>query len=58
MEKTKKCLEEAFAGESQANRKYLAFADKAEKEATPRPPGFFAPQPPLRQSMPMPIFGL
>ncbi len=32
MEKTKKCLEEAFAGESQANRKYLAFADKAEKE--------------------------
>ncbi|MDR3557037.1 MAG: rubrerythrin family protein [Syntrophobacteraceae bacterium] len=25
-------LAEAFAGESQANRKYLAFADKAEKE--------------------------
>ncbi len=32
MERTKKCLEEAFAGESQANRKYLAFAEKAEKE--------------------------
>ncbi len=32
MEKTKKCLEEAFAGESQANRKYLAFAEKADKE--------------------------
>ena len=30
--KTKKNLMEAFAGESQANRKYLAFAKKAEKE--------------------------
>jgi len=25
-------LQEAFAGESQANRKYLAFADKAQQE--------------------------
>ncbi|MBU2559426.1 rubrerythrin family protein [archaeon] len=32
MVKTKTNLEEAFAGESQANRKYLAFAKKAEKE--------------------------
>lgn len=32
MTKTEKNLWEAFAGESQANRKYLAFADKAEKE--------------------------
>jgi rubrerythrin len=32
MSKTEKNLWEAFAGESQANRKYLAFADKAEKE--------------------------
>lgn len=31
-EKTKKNLMEAFAGESQANRKYLAFAKKAEQE--------------------------
>ena len=30
--KTEKNLKEAFAGESQANRKYLAFADKADKE--------------------------
>jgi rubrerythrin len=30
--KTEKNLLEAFAGESQANRKYLAFADKAETE--------------------------
>jgi len=29
---TKENLQEAFAGESQANRKYLAFAEKAEKE--------------------------
>jgi rubrerythrin len=32
MSKTVKNLEEAFAGESQANRKYLAFAKKAEEE--------------------------
>ena len=29
---TEKNLQEAFAGESQANRKYLAFAKQAEKE--------------------------
>ncbi len=32
MSKSEKNLWEAFAGESQANRKYLAFAKKAEKE--------------------------
>jgi len=32
MSKTEKNLAEAFAGESQANRKYLAFAKKAEEE--------------------------
>jgi len=32
MNKTEKNLMEAFAGESQANRKYLAFAKEAEKE--------------------------
>ncbi|MBI4826907.1 MAG: rubrerythrin family protein [Nitrospirae bacterium] len=32
MSKTEKNLKDAFAGESQANRKYLAFAKKAEKE--------------------------
>jgi rubrerythrin len=30
--KTEKNLQEAFAGESQANRKYLAFAKKADKD--------------------------
>jgi len=32
MSKTEKNLREAFAGESQANRKYLAFAEKADRE--------------------------
>jgi rubrerythrin len=32
MTQTEKNLKEAFAGESQANRKYLAFARQAEKE--------------------------
>ncbi|MDQ1331684.1 MAG: hypothetical protein QG578_1952 [Thermodesulfobacteriota bacterium] len=36
MSKTEKNLMEAFAGESQANRKYLAFAKQAEKEGYPR----------------------
>ncbi len=30
-EKSLKSLMEAFAGESQANRKYLAYAEQAEK---------------------------
>lgn len=34
--KTEKNLQEAFAGESQANRKYLAFAKKAEVEGHPQ----------------------
>ena len=32
MGKTEQNLKDAFAGESQANRKYLAFGEKAEKE--------------------------
>ncbi len=32
MKNTKDNLKEAFAGESQASQKYLAFARKAEKE--------------------------
>jgi rubrerythrin len=36
MGKTEDCLQEAFAGESQANRKYLAFAEKADKEGFPQ----------------------
>lgn len=35
MSKTEKDLQAAFAGESQANRKYLAFAIKAEQEGYP-----------------------
>ena len=36
MSKTEKNLKDAFAGESQANRKYLAFAKKAETEGHPQ----------------------
>ncbi|UCD88924.1 MAG: rubrerythrin family protein [Desulfobacterales bacterium] len=36
MSKTRDHLEEAFAGESQANRKYLAFAKQADKEGYPQ----------------------
>ncbi len=32
MAKTEQFLKEAFAGESQANRKYLAFAERADKD--------------------------
>ena len=34
--KTEKNLQGAFAGESQANRRYLFFAEKAEKEGQPQ----------------------
>ncbi len=36
MTKTQKNLEEAFAGESQANRTYLGYARQAEKEGYPQ----------------------
>lgn len=36
MSKTEENLKEAFAGESQANRRYLAFAKQAEKEGYPQ----------------------
>ncbi|MEJ2586195.1 MAG: rubrerythrin family protein [Deltaproteobacteria bacterium] len=36
MSKTEQDLREAFAGESQANRKYLAFAKQADKDGYPQ----------------------
>jgi rubrerythrin len=36
MSKTEDALKEAFAGESEANRKYLAFAAKADQEGYPQ----------------------
>jgi len=36
MSRTEDALKEAFAGESQANRKYLAFAAKADQEGFPQ----------------------
>ena len=41
MSQTEKNLQEAFAGESQANRKYLAFAKKADKEGYPQVANLF-----------------
>ena len=41
MSKTEEYLKEAFAGESQANRKYLAFAEKARKEGYTQVARFF-----------------
>jgi rubrerythrin len=42
MSKTTDDLKEAFAGESQANQKYRAFAEKAEKEGFPNVARLFA----------------
>jgi len=36
MSKTKEDLQQAFAGESQANRRYTAFAEQAEKDGFPQ----------------------
>ena len=36
MSKTMDDLKDAFAGESQANRRYLAYAKKADKEGFPQ----------------------
>ena len=41
MSKTSDDLREAFAGESQANRRYLAFAQKAEEEGFPQVASLF-----------------
>ena len=52
MSKSEEFLKEAFAGESQANRKYLAFAAKADHEGTLRSPDCFERQPRQRPCMP------
>ena len=41
MTKSEENLNAAFAGESQANRKYLAFAEKADKEGFPQVANLF-----------------
>jgi len=41
MSRTDENLKEAFAGESQANRRYLAFAEAADKEGFPQVARFF-----------------
>ena len=42
MTRTEEQLQEAFAGESQANRKYLAFSEKAKKEGYTQAARLFA----------------
>ena len=54
MSKTEKNLMDAFAGESQANRKYLAFAKQADKEGLPQVAKLFRAAAELKPSMPMP----
>jgi len=51
MSKTQDFLKEAFAGESEANRKYQAFAAKADKEGYTQQQSFFGPPLRLRQCM-------
>jgi len=51
MATTENNLKEAFAGESQANRKYLAFAAKASRRVSVMWPACFAPRPRLRRSI-------
>jgi len=55
MAKTEQHLKEAFAGESQANRKYLAYAKKAERKDTSRRQSFFGRRRRRKPSMPTTI---
>jgi len=55
MSKTEKNLKEAFAGESQANRKYLAFAKKPSWRGSKRRQGSSGPLPRRRRCTHTPI---
>ena len=55
MSQTEKNLLEAFAGESQANRKYLAFAKKADREGYPQVASLSGRLQKLKPSTPMHI---
>ena len=55
MSTTEQNLAEAFSGESQANRKYLAFAKQAERMVIHRLQSFSEQRRQLKLSMPMPI---
>ena len=56
--KTEGNLKAAFAGESQANRRYLYFAQKADVEASTTSPPSSAPPPKARRAMPMAILNI
>ena len=51
--KTDQTLMTAFTGESQANRKYLAFADKARKDGFEKSPVYLRLWPKQRLFMPL-----
>ncbi len=51
-EMTKENLKEAFAGESQAHMKYLAFSARAERTASPTSPACSRPLPMPSRSTP------
>ena len=53
--KTEQCLKDAFAGESQANRRYLYFAAKADVEGENDVAVFFVQQQKVKQDMHMVI---
>ena len=55
MSKTEDFLKTAFAGESQTNRRYLAFALQAEAEGFPGRPGCSCPRPKRKRFMPLTI---
>jgi len=55
MSQTEQNLLEAFAGESQANRKYLAFAKKADQEGYPQVANLSGLPQKLKRSTPMHI---
>ncbi|MCK7502986.1 MAG: hypothetical protein MZV70_02045 [Desulfobacterales bacterium] len=57
MSKTEDALKEAFAGESQANRKYLAFAAKADQEGFPRRQNCLGRRRKRKPFMPTPTYG-
>ena len=58
MTKSEDNLKAAFAGESQANRKYLAFAEKADKEGFPQVAKIFRAAAEAETSMHSTICGL
>jgi len=56
--KTEQSLKEAFAGESQANRRYLYFANQADIAGATMLLRYFAPPPKVKLVTPMVIWSI